>query len=385
MSGDKNKPKLSLYSEVYNQLKQDILEGKYPPGSMLPTELELTETFYVSRITVQKAMQMLRKEGYISRIAGRGTFVERIPTQAKQRTIGLALCNVGASFGLRILTAVERTAAQHGYHVIFKNSLDDSETETKAIQDLVALGVDGLLIQPIHEEYYNKALIQYHFDKFPIVLVDRNFPGFSIPGVSTNNFDAAVTATEHLFQHGHEHIAFISSPQSKTSTVEDRVNGFTSAHFMANRQVTEANFLDGVLSPHRGNDPDVQTQDVQLIKEYLSNNPQITALIASEFTVAKLLFRALRELHKKVPEDYSVIMFDENDAVAGPDVTHVQQDQDEIGRIATETLLAKINQKIVSNKIYVPFRIVAGDTVRRIAEPLSLQRPQSYPPHIEHK
>ena len=194
-----------------------------------------------------------------------------------------------------------------------------------------------------------------------------------------------MAATEHLFHNGHEHIAFLSSPQSKTSTVEDRVNGFTSAHFMANLQVTESNFLDGILSPHRGNDPAVQTQDVQLIKEYLTRNPQITALIASEFTVAKLLFRALRELNKAVPDDYSVIMFDENDAVAGPDVTHVQQDQDEIGRIATETLLAKINQKIVSNKIYVPFRIVSGDTVRRIARPLSLQRPQGYPPHIEYK
>ena len=69
----------SLYMDVYNELKNDIIMGKYPAGSILPTELELSESFFVSRITVQKAMQLLKKEGYISRTPGRGTFVEISP------------------------------------------------------------------------------------------------------------------------------------------------------------------------------------------------------------------------------------------------------------------------------------------------------------------
>ena len=82
----------SLYMEVYGKIKNDILVGKYPPGSILPTEAELSETFFVSRITIQKAMQILKKDGYISRTPGRGTFVEQIPTKPQQHTIGLVLC-----------------------------------------------------------------------------------------------------------------------------------------------------------------------------------------------------------------------------------------------------------------------------------------------------
>ena len=122
--------------EVYKKIKDDIILGKYPPGSILPTELEFAETFFVSRITIQKAMQLLKKEGYVSRTPGRGTFVEDIPAKPHQHTIGLILCNIAYSFGLNILTAVERTAAAHGYHVIFKNSIDSLKEETKAITPL---------------------------------------------------------------------------------------------------------------------------------------------------------------------------------------------------------------------------------------------------------
>lgn len=76
---DNQNSKHSLYIEIYNKLKQDIIIGKYPPGSMLPTEMELADMFYVSRITVQKAMQLLRKDGFISRTAGAAPLWKAFP------------------------------------------------------------------------------------------------------------------------------------------------------------------------------------------------------------------------------------------------------------------------------------------------------------------
>ena len=46
----------ALYMEVYKKIKEDIILGKYPAGSLLPTEMELADAFFVSRITIQKAM-----------------------------------------------------------------------------------------------------------------------------------------------------------------------------------------------------------------------------------------------------------------------------------------------------------------------------------------
>lgn len=354
----------SLYMDVYRRIKDDIILGKYPPGSILPTEMELAESFFVSRITIQKAMQLLKKEGYISRTPGRGTFVEEIPTRPKQHTIGLILCNVSSSFGLRILTAVERTATAHGYHVIFKNSVDSRTEETKAINDLVAFGVDGIIIQPMHSEYYNESLVQMHFQKFPIVLVDRYFSGFAIPSVSTNNYEASQALTKYLFEKGHEKVGFLCSPQANTSSVQERVDGFTSMYITEHRSVDDLRILNTIMSPQSADDSGVFRRDVEEIKEYLRRNSDLTALIASENTVVRLLLQAVKEIGKRIPEDYSVVMFDAYEP--RETITYVQQDQEEIGRLAFETLLSIISGKRVGNKIYVPFRIVDGDTVRAL-------------------
>ena len=320
----------SLYMDVYNEIKNDILMGKYPPGSILPTELELSESFFVSRITIQKAMQLLKKEGYISRTPGRGTFVENIPAKPQQHIVGLVLCNIAFSFGLRILTAVERTAAAHGYHIIYKNSIDSLEEETKAINDLVALGAEGIII----------------------------------PSVSTNNFEAAQKLTQYLFDKGHEKIGFVSSPPANTSSVQERLDGFNSMYITEHKTVEDYYILNTMMSPHSANDSIIFQQDIEQIKKYLTDHQDLTALISSEFTITQMITNAVQEIGKNIPDDYSLVMFDAYESVSLPLITHIYQDQEEIGRIAFDTLLSIISQKTVGNKIYVPFKIIEGDSVK---------------------
>ena len=69
------KVRVLLYLEVAEQLKKDIFSGKYPVGSMLPTENELEEMFGVSKITVRKAIELLATDEYVEKKSGRGTTV----------------------------------------------------------------------------------------------------------------------------------------------------------------------------------------------------------------------------------------------------------------------------------------------------------------------
>ncbi|MDA3965798.1 GntR family transcriptional regulator [Enterococcus thailandicus] len=64
-----------LYLEVADKIKADIFSGKYPVGSMLPTENELEEMFQVSKITVRKAIELLASDEYVEKKSGRGTTV----------------------------------------------------------------------------------------------------------------------------------------------------------------------------------------------------------------------------------------------------------------------------------------------------------------------
>lgn len=69
------KTRVLLYLEVADQMKKDIFSGKYPVGSMLPTENELEEMFQVSKITVRKAIELLATDEYVEKKSGRGTTV----------------------------------------------------------------------------------------------------------------------------------------------------------------------------------------------------------------------------------------------------------------------------------------------------------------------
>ena len=355
----------TLYLTIYNKLKDDIIRGVYPIGSVLPTEMDLTKEFYVSRTTVQKAMQLLLKEGYISRTAGRGTFVEKIPIAPQKHTIGLVLCNIAYSFGLDILTSVEREAAKYGYHVVFKNSMDSSQKETQAINDLAAFGAEGIIIQPVHKEYYNEALIQLHFNKFPIVLVDRFFSGFPIPSISTDNAAAAKAVTNYLFAHGHDRITFICSPQQNTSSVQDRIDGFLSAHLEANKPTHNSDVLHTILSPHLQNNEKMFQQDIETIKRHLLDSPDVTAIISSEFSITQMIVQAVQQLGKKIPDDYSLVMFDGYESIYPSIATHVEQDQAEIGRRAVEILLAQLTGKTVPIKTHIPVTIGEVNTFGR--------------------
>lgn len=69
------KVRVLLYLEVAEQLRKDIFSGKYPVGSMLPTENELEELFKVSKITIRKAIELLAADEYVEKKSGRGTTV----------------------------------------------------------------------------------------------------------------------------------------------------------------------------------------------------------------------------------------------------------------------------------------------------------------------
>lgn len=71
---DKEYP-IPLYYRVYQNLKQKILDGIYKPGDRIPPESELVQIYNVSRLTVRRALEELRSEGFISRAKGKGTFI----------------------------------------------------------------------------------------------------------------------------------------------------------------------------------------------------------------------------------------------------------------------------------------------------------------------
>ena len=119
---------IPAYKEVYSKLKEELKEGIYPAGSLLPTESELEKIFHVSRTTIRKAISILSLEGYVKTKQGYGTEVLNIFTVQK----------------LNQITSITETLRQKGYTVKTKSMYIEKITAPESIMSIMEMHTPGL-------------------------------------------------------------------------------------------------------------------------------------------------------------------------------------------------------------------------------------------------
>lgn len=352
----------TLYQMVYETVKKEIDNGTFKEGEVIPSEKELAQRFYTSRITIQRAMNMLAREGYVKRTPGCGTSVQKKETAKAMNTVGIILSHISTDFGVNMLSSIEQYCTEKNINMLFKNSLDSSEAEIQAIRSLLASNVAGILIQPNHVRYYNEELLRLSLQKYPLVFLDRPLKGLAFPCVSTDNFKAANEAAKKLFDAGHRNICLLSFDPRTASTLEDRLNGFKQAFIDCHVMCTDRNLLT-LCYDHESSREHNEEILIGKIKQYLKKCPQTTAVLSTEVYCAQLLYRAVDELGLHIPEDLSLICFDYVNQPFGTRITHIAQDQRQIGATAIRLLLDIIRGNQTAENVFVPHKIVDGDTV----------------------
>jgi DNA-binding LacI/PurR family transcriptional regulator len=349
------------YKHIYNYLLEKISSGKLNPGDRLPSEKELCGTFNVSRITSKRALELLAEEGLISRLPGKGSFVggsmkrKALKNAPTSHAIGLIISDFNDAFGTRLLYAIEEACNALGYHLILKLSRDSIAEEEKALKSLTYENTAGILLLPVHGEYYNAEILKQILNKQPLVFVDRKMKGLPIPSVSTDNLGTAKMGVEYLLQLGHRNIAFYSGPVEHISTVEARRNGFVKA--FADCGIV----LDATLMCSAEN------CDVETVKNHLSSHPEITAAFVSEFSISLTVKHAVEALGRNIPEDFSLITIDSPAYIpGGSSFTFLQQDEYEIGKRAVESLHAIIMGADPASlgDIQIPARLLVGGSTK---------------------
>lgn len=354
---------MKLYEIIYTELKRRITSGEFDNGRLLPTEKSLQEEFNVSRITVKQAYSKLVEEGLITRIAGKGTVLaDRNDSNKKSKLIGLVLCDFDSTFGERLIKSIEKNADKHGYSIILKRSFDNHETESRAINELVELGVRGIIIQNCHGNF-TKNLIELSVRDFPLISVDRYAKGLLIPSVTSNNFSACINATEKLLKKGHKKILLASANPQSTSTLTERAEGFKQAHINYGISLSASNFVTDLKSPISHNDIEIKS-DIAKIKNHIINN-NITAIIAAERFAAELCAKAIKESKREFPNDCEMICFDYEDLfLSQSDYTHILQNEEEMGKVCIEQLIKKINKENITMRSIIESQLIFGNSTK---------------------
>ena len=367
-----------LYKQIYEQLLSDIQNGKYPPGSQLPTEKELAQAYGVSRITSKRALTQLAEEGLVDRIRGRGSFVhvsegesERATGGKRSRRIGFIAQDLGFAYGMELLVGVERESRRQGLSLLLRLTGGSQESEIAAIEEMLAHDPAGLIVFPVNGERYNPALLKLYLSGFPVVLVDRYFRGLHIASVGSDNEAAACQAVSHLIELGHRSIALLSPPPEDTVTIEDRIKGYVAAFTHHNLPIDHTLFLTDLTTALPGTpQKSSYERDRQKIARLLSDHAEVSACFAVEYNLAEAARSVAEAIGRSVPEELSILCFDAPAYADGTEAsaytfTHVRQDERGMGQQAVQLLVDLIQSEngqvdeVVRRRV-LPTRLVQG-------------------------
>lgn len=276
----------------------------------------------------------------------------------KTGTIGLVIPDVSNPFFARIAHCVTVAAGEQSHSVLLADSQERTPLEIEAIATLLRRRVDGLIVCPVGLSDAHLAAVRRN--RAPLILVDRYFPRRALPSVTSDNAGGARAATRHLLAAGHRRIGVLQGLPG-TSTNRDRLAGYRAA----------------LSSRHVRHDPSLVAGDTFLeesgyraAKRLLRARNRPTALFALGNLIALGALRAIRELRLDIPDQLSLIAFDDHpyaDHLATP-VTTVAQDADALGRIAADALFSMVQgQHTKIGRHVVPTRLVCRSSVRPIA------------------
>lgn len=275
-----------------------------------------------------------------SRLGYRPNLVARSLRLQKTSTIGLVAIGLTGWFYSHVLEGVDEIAQASEYGVLIACSYGYPEREREIVQMLLDKRADGLLIAPADPEEnlaFYQQLIETHV---PIVFIDRYIPGLPVDRVATDNELGGYIATRHLLNLGRRRIVFVStaSRERRATSVIGRFNGYR-------RALAEFGISEAVeLGPGA---PDVTPEEQYaygVVSRYLQQGGQMDGVFAVNDDVAYGTILALQAHGLRVPEDVSVVGFDNQDTSAfiSPPLTTVAQPMREMGKQAACLLLERI-------------------------------------------
>jgi LacI family transcriptional regulator len=304
--------------------------------------------------TYQKVQEIIDELGYTSSLAARGLRSRRM------NVIGLAMPDVGDPFSIQVMKGVSRAIAELDYDLIVYTG-GEFQRETSADRErrfvsLLGGGItDGVIVVTPATTSFPTAS--------PVVVVDPNVENHGCPAVIATNRDGALTAVEYLISLGHRRIGFISGRSELQSAVR-RLQGYKDGLARAGIPLDAELIQTGDYSRKAG---------FACAQRLLNLSDPPTAIFASNDQSATGAIKAIYEAGLRVPDDISVVGFDNIPEVAytHPGLTTVDQSIDKMGYIATKMLISLIEGDSPESGLYkVPTRLVVRDSCRAIAGPI---------------
>lgn len=249
--------------------------------------------------------------------------------KGKTKTLSLVVADVTNPFFTQIARAAEDTVQKREYTLMLGNTDETAEKERRYLRVLVSRRVDGVILSPaIGESKHVEYLVQ---QDIPVVLIDRKVPGADVDTVVSDSYRGGYRLTNHLIDRGYRNIAFIGGEEG-VSTLEERLDGYRTAMDEEGRTPT---YQLGAYTRRSGE---------MMVEKLLQEQSRPNAIIAANNFVAIGAIQACRRHDINVPQDLALASIGDLGPTAKvkPFLTAIQHSVSEMGRIAAEMLLERI-------------------------------------------
>ena len=266
-------------------------------------------------------------------------------------SIGLVVPSITNPYFAEIARVVAHALWERDLQTFLCDAASDAVRERRHLEQLVSRRVDGILISHSGDPDGLRRFAERR--TVPIVFFDRALPGHH--SVDADNRLGGQLAARHLAALGHHHVGVLAG-DSDQSNIRDRIDGFAAELARHQVDLRERDIVRGPQALELG----------YRVGELLANEPRPTAIFCTNDIVAFAAWRTLVELGYNVPEDVSLVGFDdiEMSRLTVPALTTVAQDMRAIGRKATALLLRLMRgeQDTVDTISIAPHLVVRDST-----------------------
>ena len=353
---------------LYDSLRSKILSNLLPSGTKLPSETELIEQYEVSRYSVRKVLDDLSSEGLIEKHQGKGCFVCQSPdggsiTPNSSRQILLIASRAEHFYFLKSIRGIEKVLQESGYNLTIKLSNYDSQKEAHLLQKALSENYAGLLIFPSESAYLYTNLYLYRYiesNKVPCITLGNKLPCTSLAYVISDDYAGGRIAADYLIQKGHRYFACFMNKEEYSGCM--RYAGFMEGLYKNHIPVHNCKII---WFSHT--EQDSVFNDTILKSNVLSlaaNN--VSAFFCFNDVAAVDLYQLLSENGFKIPEDISIIGYDDSYLCETNPVplTALHQDPELAGITAAQNIINLIEHGICSQSVSLPPFLVERSSVK---------------------
>lgn len=308
----------------------------------------------VSAETIEKINDAIKTLGYIPNMSARSLVSNssKVIGFINHMVTGKDLNFMEDPFHSVFIGILERTLREHGYYLMLR-TVDTSEDLLAFLQNW---NVDGLFLTGVFKDTFFDALSSLHI---PVVLIDSYIKQLNVYNIGLEDFKGCYQATNYLIQKGHRHIAFVSPSVHESGVIKERFNGYKQA--LADASIP---FDDKLVI-----ESEMDYISCKGASDKLCALPHVTAVVTTADILAAGIMVHLRRNGKSVPDDISIIGFDDI-AIARlitPPLTTIHQDINLKGSLAVDMMLQKLEGLSPrQSQIALPTQLIERESVRSL-------------------